>query len=193
MKSEAPLVLPCTCAELFQVVAEVNVQLSYLERDPDRRDKPRCKAGVHTGARRQCFRRHQLITGQLGSTVAVRTGGETTPVSVYIFAIMMKKLSLPMKWRRQNMSNYICAAQSKCLNWKKSTKLKVKAWLLTKHQNSIMMNSEHDSHLWLNSFVSFQVSYKLFSSKICGKTSQTKRNEKRQQCRGPPRCLKRWV
>lgn len=82
MKSEVPLVLPCTCAQLLQVVAEVNVQLSYLERDPDRRDKPRCKAGVHTGARRQCFRRHQLITGQLGSTVAVRTGGEATALYI---------------------------------------------------------------------------------------------------------------
>lgn len=79
IKSEARPALPCTCAQLSQVVAEVNVQLSYLERDSDRRDKPRCKAGVHTGARRQCFRRHQLITGLLGSTVTVRTGGEATP------------------------------------------------------------------------------------------------------------------
>lgn len=84
---------PCTCAELFQVVAQVNVQLSYLERDPDGGDKPRCKAGVHAGARCQCLRRHQLITGQLGSTVAVRAGGEATPACVYIFAIMMKKAS----------------------------------------------------------------------------------------------------
>lgn len=93
MKWEARLVLPCTCAQLSQVVAEVNVQLSDLERDPDRRDKPRGKAGVHTGARRQGFGRHQLITGQLGTTVAVRTRGEATPVCVYTFAIMMKKVS----------------------------------------------------------------------------------------------------
>lgn len=93
MKPEAPLVLPCTCAQLFQVVAEVNVQPSYLERDPNRWDKPRCKAGIHTGACCQCFWRDQLITGQLGSAVAVRTGGEVTPVCVYILAIMMKKVS----------------------------------------------------------------------------------------------------
>lgn len=92
MKSVAPE-LSCTCAELLQVVAQVKVQLSDLERDPDRGDKPGCKAGVHTGARCQCFRRHQLITGQLGSTVAVRAGGEAAPVCVYMFAIMMKKAS----------------------------------------------------------------------------------------------------
>lgn len=75
---------PCrTCAELFQVVAETDVQLSYLDGDPERGDKPRCKAGVNSGAGRQCFRRNQLITGQLGPAVAVRTGGEATAVGVY--------------------------------------------------------------------------------------------------------------
>lgn len=84
---------PRTCAELLQVVAEVNVQLGYLKGDPERGDKPRCKTGVHAGARRQCFWRHQLITGKLGSTVAVRTGGETTPVVVHIFATMIREVS----------------------------------------------------------------------------------------------------
>lgn len=81
-----------TCAELFQVVAETNVQLSYLDGDPERGDKPRCKAGVNSRAGRQCFRRNQLITGQLGPAVAVRTGGEATPVGVYTFAIVRRKV-----------------------------------------------------------------------------------------------------
>lgn len=44
--------------------------------------------------------------------------------------------------RGKNMSSYIYAALKL-----DRTKPKVKAWLLTKHQNSRLMNSEHDSHL----------------------------------------------
>lgn len=57
-------------------MAEVNFQLCQLEGHAQRGDKPRCKAGVHTGTGCQSYWRHQLIAVELGPTLTVGTGGD---------------------------------------------------------------------------------------------------------------------
>lgn len=63
-----------TCAQPFQVMAEVNLQLRQLKGHSDRGHEPGGEAGVHAGAGCQGRGRHQVITGQLGSTITVQAG-----------------------------------------------------------------------------------------------------------------------